>query len=198
MENLKDNNGGTIFLIGLSGAGKTTLAKLLVEKMQDLLYPCLLLDGCEMRAFNILGDCLGHDLESRKERMMNLTPIVEMVSAQGIVPIVAIIGQPPEARDYWRDNLSNYTEVYLHCGLKECVKRDNKHLYQDAFDHKMKDVIGVDLPFVEPKKSEIVLETSKFSPEELIEQLWSKLEELYWFKRFIALREAMMEGRMIV
>ncbi|MBU1996506.1 MAG: hypothetical protein KKF78_05055, partial [Candidatus Omnitrophica bacterium] len=64
--------------------------------------------------------------------------------------------------------------------------------------HKMKDVIGVDLPFVEPKKSEIVLETSKFSPEELIEQLWSKLEELYWFKRFIALREAMMEGRMIV
>jgi adenylylsulfate kinase-like enzyme len=184
MEQNKDLKIGAIFIIGLSAAGKTTLADLLVKHLREQSLPCFLLDGCEMNERKILQEYAGHDLESRKNRGLQLINIINWIGKQHILPIAAVIGQPSEARIRWRKKICNYTEIYLKCDIEVCKNRDQKHLYESALHGENKSIVGVDLLFDEPKNSDLVLQSDQLSPGIMLDELLRYLKKLDWFKSY--------------
>ncbi len=177
MKSLTSNsatNPGSIWIIGLSSAGKSTLAKNLVEMLRDNDYPCMLIDGDEVRA--IFADRLGYDPESRRKQTQRILALTQWVSGHGILPIVAIIHPFEDDRQRCRDVLDKYVEIYLDCELSECMKRDKKNVYAQAQEGKAKNVVGVDIPYEKPANPDLVLDSTNLSQEAMLESLWKHVE----------------------
>lgn len=173
MKSLTSNtveNPGSIWIIGLSSAGKSTLAKLLVDKLRDNDYPCMLVDGDEVRA--IFEERLGYDPESRRKQTRRILALTRWVSGHGILPIVAIIHPFEDDRQHCRATLQKYFEVYLHCELAECIHRDTKGVYKPVNDGKAQNVVGLDIPYDPPGTPDLILDSTELSPEEMLDNLW--------------------------
>ena len=159
--------------MGLSAAGKSTLAGLLSERLRQEGYPCMLLDGEEVR--RIFDERLGYDEASRRKQTQRIVRLTRWVSDQGILPVVAIIHPFEDDRADCRATLDGYFEVYLKCPLEACILRDAKNVYQPALDGTVKDVVGVDIPYDPPAQSDLVLESDRLSSEELLDVLWERV-----------------------
>tara|TARA_B100000315_G_C14477763_1_gene541445 strand:+ start:447 stop:1085 length:639 start_codon:yes stop_codon:yes gene_type:complete len=171
----KTENVGSIWITGLSSAGKTTLAKLLERKLWENGYPSLLLDGNQIR--HIFQERLGYDADSRRKQTKRVLRIAQWVSSNGIIPVVAIIHPFEDDRIMCRQALENYYEVHLKCDLDVCIKRDNKGVYAPVSEGKAANVVGLDITYDIPKCSDIVLESDKLSPEQILERLLVDLKK---------------------
>jgi len=158
------------FFIGFSAAGKTTLAKLYKNYLDKKGYKTFLLDGNEMSDFKILNKYDGFDINSRLKRALDLTHLVNWIKSQGIIPIVAVIGQPLDARNDWRKNIDGYKQIFLKCSLNICKQRDNKNIYINK-NGSNKSIIGQDIKFDEPENSDLVLDSSLNEPNQLLDIL---------------------------
>jgi len=161
--------------MGLSSAGKSTLANMLIKRLRDNGYPCLLLDGDQIRS--IFPERLGFDPESRRKQTLRVMALTQWISSQGILPIVAIIHPFENGRRTCRETLHNYFEVYLKCSLETCSARDAKNIYGPAIAGNAKNVVGVDIPYDTPQNPDLELESNTMSPEQMLEVLWDKLQE---------------------
>jgi adenylyl-sulfate kinase len=166
---------GSIWIIGLSSAGKSTLSRLIASRLWENNYPCMLIDGDEVRG--IFADRLGYDPESRRKQTQRILRLTRWVSNQGILPIVAIIHPFEDDRKECRKILYNYFEVYLQCELSECIRRDPKNIYAPALEGKAKNVVGIDIPYDPPENPDLVLDSTHTSPEELLEVLWAHVQQ---------------------
>lgn len=173
-------NKESIWIIGLSSAGKTTLAQLLTKRLWEKGYPNILLDGSQIRA--IFEERLGYDIESRRKQTRRVLRLAQWVSSQGILPVVAIIHPFEDDRVKCRNSLQGYFETYLKCDLKVCIERDTKNVYLPALEGKAKNVVGLDIPYDTPANADIVLETDKLSPEQSLEILWAEIERKFFPK----------------
>lgn len=171
----KKDNIGSIWIMGLSSSGKSTLAKLLVKKLWESGVPNILLDGDQIR--DIFEERLGYDIESRRKQTRRVMRLAQWVSGSGILPIVAIIHPCEEDRLACRNNLKGYFEIYLKCDLKVCMSRDIKHVYSPALGEDAKNVVGLDIPYEVPHHSDLILESDKSSPKEMLEIVWSKVAQ---------------------
>ena len=160
-------NKKAVFLVGLSGVGKTTLARLILDFFRRKGLTPIFFDGNEMYDFQILKPENGHDIESRLHRAIHLTKIINWSISQNMIPVVAVIGQPKEARDYWRKHIDGYFEIYLKADLSVCVNRDDKNIYSSG----RTDIIGRDIIFNEPNNSDLVLDTNNSTPVELLKYI---------------------------
>ena len=167
-------NPGSIWIIGLSSAGKSTLAKLLVEKLRDNDYPCMLIDGDEVRA--IFNDRLGYDPDSRRKQTQRILALTQWVSGHGILPIVAIIHPFEDDRQRCRKSLDKYVEIYLDCALSECMKRDKKNVYAQALEGRAENVVGVDIPYDKPEHPNLVLDSTGLPLDAMLDALWTYVE----------------------
>jgi len=167
------DNPGSIWIMGLSAAGKSTLAGLLSERLRQEGYPCMLLDGEEVR--RIFEEKLGYDEASRRKQTQRVVRLTRWISDQGILPVIAIIHPFEDDRLDCRATLDGYFEVYLKCPLEVCILRDAKNVYQPALDGTVKDVVGVDIPYDPPAQSDLVLESDRLSSEELLDVLWERV-----------------------
>ena len=161
----------TIWISGLSSAGKTTLARMVVKRLQEHGYPCLLIDGNETR--NLFEHKFGFDPKSRRKqtrRMMNLTL---WVIRQKIIPVVAMIHPFEDDRVKCRKEIPRYYEAHLKCDINECIQRDEKNVYLPVIQGKKHFVVGLDIPYDEQKNADLILESDKLKPEELLESLWN-------------------------
>ena len=177
MKSLTSNstkNPGSVWIIGLSSAGKSTLARGLVARLRDNDYPCMLIDGDEVRA--IFADRLGYDPESRRKQTQRILALTQWVSGHGILPIVAIIHPFENDRRRCRETLDKYVEIYLHCDLSECIKRDKKNVYVQALEGNAENVVGVDIPYDEPAHADLVLDSMHTTQEAMLETLWKYVE----------------------
>lgn len=168
-------NPGSVWIIGLSSAGKSTLAKHLVSKLRENDYPCMLIDGDEVRA--IFADRLGYDPDSRRKQTQRILALTQWVTGHGILPVVAIIHPFEDDRQRCRETLDGYVEVYLDCALDECVKRDKKNVYAQALEGKAKNVVGVDIPYDKPAHADLVLDSAHLSEEAMLEKLWQHVTQ---------------------
>ncbi len=165
----------TIWLMGLSSAGKTTLARMVVKKLQENGYPCILIDGNETR--NLFDNKYGFDPDSRRKQTKRVKNLALWVIKQNIIPVVAIIHPFEDDRLKCRSELPDYYEVHLKCDINECIKRDKKNVYMPVIRKEKEHVVGLDIPYDEPMNSDVKYDSDKSSPEDLLMSLWNEISE---------------------
>ena len=163
----------SIWISGLSAAGKSTLARVLVDELRRHGYPTALLDGDEMR--QVLDGKLGYDLPSRRHQTARMMRLARWIGQQGILSVVAIIHPCEADRQECRQQISGYFEVHLECPLKVCIQRDPKHLYEEALSGRREHVVGIDIPYDQPSAVDLKLRSDRHSPDELLAAVWRKL-----------------------
>lgn len=175
----RSKQGFTIFITGLSGAGKSTIAKVLMVKFMEMRdRPVTLLDG------DIVRKNLSSELNFSKEhRNLNITRIgfvAGEITKNGGIAICAPIAPYEQPRRQNRDLISlygGYIEVYLSTPLSICEQRDRKGLYALARSGKVKGVTGIDDPYIQPSDPEITIDTTEMTPEESAQEILFYLAE---------------------
>lgn len=163
-----------VFLTGLSGAGKTTIAKAVIEKLKKKGVDTILLDGDDIRnAIHLTG----FDEESRKKHNLNVGYMAKLMEAQGKIVIVSLISPYEDIRNQVRAMCGKFIEVHVATDIKVCMERDPKGLYKKAIAGELKEFTGISAPYFPPANPELVLDTALMSAEEcaikIIKQLKS-------------------------
>jgi len=147
-----------IWLTGLSGAGKSTIATELEGELFNKGIMTYVLDGDNIR-HGLNGD-LGFAPEDRVENIRRVGELAKLFYDAGIVVIVAFISPYHSDRSKARKLVGeDFVEVYLKCSLEECERRDTKGLYKKARRGEIKDFTGISAPYERPDNPEIVVDT---------------------------------------
>ncbi len=175
----RSRQGFTIFLTGLSGSGKSTIARVLMVKFMEMRdRPVTLLDG------DIVRRNLSSELTfSREHRNLNVTRIgfvASEITKNGGIALCAPIAPYEESRQANRELISRYggyVEVYVSTPLEVCEQRDRKGLYAKARTGRIKGVTGVSDPYVPPANPELTINTADMTPAEAVQEILLYLEE---------------------
>lgn len=140
-------SGKTIWITGLSGAGKSTTAVIVVEKLREAGEPVVFLDGDELRAVFGSQGVTGASMtrEGRQELAMRYARLCRMLSEQGLTVVIATISLMQDIHVWNRANLTSYLEVFLDVPVNELRKRDPKGIYDRYERGETRDVAGLDL-----------------------------------------------------
>jgi cytidine diphosphoramidate kinase len=144
-----------VWIIGLSGTGKSTLAGHVVNRMRLSSKNVVLLDGDVIRT--LFGNDLDHTIDGRRRNAERLSRLSKFLDDQGIHVVAAVLSIFPEWRSWNRENIQNYSEVYMKATMQTLLKRDIKNLYAPALKGEILNVVGVDLPFPEPENPELII-----------------------------------------
>lgn len=167
--------GQTIWLTGLSGAGKSTIASALTETLQSKGIAVEWLDGDELR--KRLGSELGFSRADRFENIARAVYLADMLNRHGVTVIVSLISPYREMRQYARQALLNFSEVYVDCPLEECERRDVKGLYAKASRGEIASFTGISDPYEPPEHPELVLKTARLTVSECVEALLNLMHD---------------------
>jgi adenylyl-sulfate kinase len=164
-----------LWLTGLSASGKTTIAKLLLEKLIGKNLSAHHLDGDEVRA--VQKDFLGYSKEGRDRNNMLAIEIAKKYQDEGKIVIASFISPYREHRQWGRDILEGYIEIYVEAPLEICEQRDPKGLYKKARAGELSQFTGIDDPYEAPETPDIHLPTHQMEIEECVEKIMGFLEE---------------------
>ncbi len=154
-----------IFFMGRSASGKSTISKVLCDELRSENLSCVVVDADDLAKNEIMPRLGDFTLDARLERAPFLVKIIKWLQFQSDYVIVAATGQPEEVRKVFRQNLSNYTSIYLSAPLDLCKQRDFKGIY------KLKTVPGVDLPFAEPLDCDHIIEIKDLNPPQIVSEV---------------------------
>ena len=168
--------GFTVWFTGLSCSGKTTVSRQVAEDLRKRGLKVEILDGDVVRTN--LSKGLGFSKEDRDTNIKRIGFVCKLLSRNGVVAIGAAISPYREVRDYNRQEIGDFVEVYCKCPLEVCIERDVKGLYKKALAGEISNYTGVSDPYEEPLNPEVVLETDKEEEEESVAKVMRKLEEL--------------------
>lgn len=167
---LMSKEGFTLWFSGLSGAGKTTIAKLVESLLQaKQIHRVQLLDGDLLR--EIMNQDLGYSREDRMKQIQRAVFITQLLNQHGVHVLASFITPYEEMRDYCRYHIRNYHEIYVSCSLEECIHRDVKGLYKKAIAGQIAQFTGISDPFEIPTKSNLILDTIVETPVESAEKV---------------------------
>jgi adenylyl-sulfate kinase len=170
------HKGFTVWLTGMSGAGKTTAAQLLERRFRDLGAKVEVLDGDVVRQH--LSKDLGFSKHDRDENIRRIGFVCELLSRNGVIAIAAAISPYRETRAEIRGRISNFVEVYVECPMEVLVERDDKGLYRRALAGQLPHFTGISDPYEPPLDPEVTIFSSLESPEESVDRIWAKLSDL--------------------
>ncbi|MBD3244418.1 MAG: adenylyl-sulfate kinase [Candidatus Moranbacteria bacterium] len=156
---MKNQQGFVLWLTGLSGAGKTTTGKAIYEKLKQKGYKIELLDGDKIRE-NLTQD-LGFSKKDRNENIKRVSFVAGLLSNHQIGVIACFISPYKKQRQMARNFCKNFVEIHINTPLNICEKRDIKGLYEKARKGEIQKFTGIDDPYEEPKKPDLVLDGSK-------------------------------------
>ncbi|RMG48933.1 MAG: adenylyl-sulfate kinase [Acidobacteria bacterium] len=166
---------GTVYWItGLSGAGKTTLGRALVDRLRAAGRPALLLDGDSLR--EAIAADLGHDMADRHRSAMRNARLCRLLASQGADVVCCTISMFEDVRSWNRDHIPRYREIYLRASLALLEARDPKGIYAAARRGEIRHVWGVDLPWEEPRRPDLVIDVEdRFDPDTLAGHILGEL-----------------------
>ena len=165
-----------IWLTGIPGSGKTTLAVELKKYYEQNGIPVEILDGDEIR--KTLSKDLGLSPEDRKEHNRRVIFVAQILAKNDVTTLVPLISPYRETRSFARSEIPNFVEVWVKASVDECIKRDPKGLYKKALAGEIKNLTGLNAPYEEPENAELVLDTEKYTVEESIELITSTVKKL--------------------
>ena len=148
--------GHVIWITGLSGAGKTTLGKNLVMNIEDSVQ----IDGDLVR--EKLSPSLDYTEKSRKKQIIKIRNLAHEYYIQGKFVIVSALYSNPLLLSENRTFFENYTEIYLKADIDELVNRDSKGLYSKFLKGQIKDVVGMDIKWIDPPNPDFIFDNTKF------------------------------------
>jgi adenylylsulfate kinase len=160
-----------LWFTGLSGAGKSTIAGAVEQKLYELGHHTYLLDGDNVR--HGLNKNLGFSDEDRVENIRRIGEMAKLFSDAGIIVLTAFISPFRADRKMVRELLEyrEFIEVHMDTPLKECENRDPKGLYIKARSGEIKNFTGIDSAYEQPEAAEIVIKSAEFSIEECADQI---------------------------
>jgi len=166
-EQLNGHRGCTVWLTGLSGSGKSTIAVELEKRLWDRGVRAYILDGYNVR--HGLNKNLGFSPADRTENIRRIGEVAKLFTEAGMVAITAFISPYREDRDQVRALMpDDFVEVLVECPLEVCEQRDVKGLYQKARAGQIKEFTGISAPYEPPAKPELALRTDRQSVDESV------------------------------
>lgn len=163
-----------VFLTGLSGSGKTTIARDLMHKLKKKGVVPVMLDGDEIRK---AIELTGFDEYSRKKHNLNVGYMASLFESQGNIVIVSLISPYDDIRNKIREMCGNFIEVYVSTDLEICKQRDTKGLYEKAIRGEIKEFTGISAPYFPPLNPELNLDTAKLSVTECTRKIYNALKQ---------------------
>lgn len=173
--------GFTVWFTGLPSSGKSTLARMLEDVLEERGFHVEVLDGDEVRLR--LSKGLGFSKEDRDENIHRIAYVAKLITRCGAVAITCAISPYREIRNQAREEIGRFVEVYVKCDLEECIRRDVKGLYRKALSGEIKNFTGISDPYEEPLNPEIVVETNKETHKESLNVIISGLTRLGYIPR---------------
>ena len=179
---IKKHRSCIIWLTGLSGAGKSTVADLLEQKLNKQDKHTFLLDGDNLR--HTLNQDLGFSDYDRNENIRRIGHVGKLMVDAGLIVIASFISPFEKQRKLTRElfEKDEYIEVFLNTPIEVCEQRDPKGLYKKARSGLIKDFTGIDSAYEKPENPEITLDGEKYTAEELSDQIINYLSENKFLK----------------
>jgi len=175
-QQLNGHKGCTVWLTGLSGSGKSTIAVDLEKRLLERGVRTYILDGDNIR--HGLNKNLGFSPEDRTENIRRIGEVAKLFSDAGLVALTAFISPYRADRDQVRAIMQpgDFIEVFVDCPVEVCEQRDVKGLYKKARAGEIKEFTGISAPYEAPTKPELVIRTSGQSVETSALQILDYLE----------------------
>ncbi|NNG40369.1 adenylyl-sulfate kinase [Flexivirga sp. ID2601S] len=172
--------GTTIWLTGLSGAGKSTIAEALAAELAEAGERVQILDGDEVRTNLSAG--LGFSREDRTTHVTRVGFVAELLARHGVTVIVPVIAPYADARDRVRAHHeahgTPYREVYVATSLEECRRRDVKGLYAKSASGELTGLTGVDDPYEPPAAPDLTIDTAQVAVPAAVARIRGLLPDL--------------------
>ncbi len=169
-----DQPGFVVWMTGLSGAGKTTIALLLVEELKKRGLKVERLDGDVVR--KSLTRDLGFTKEDRDKNIERVTFVAKLLSRNGVACVCSFISPYQAVRDNVREETTNFIEVFVDAPLEVVMERDVKGLYEKAIAGEIENFTGISDPFEAPVNPDIHVRTDQQEPEESARTILEYLE----------------------
>ena len=167
-------HGMILWLTGLSGAGKTTIAEQLKHQLRNRDRLVELLDGDAIR--QNLSKGLGFDRHDRDTNVRRVGYVANLLSRNGVIVIVSLISPYRSVREELRVTLNHFTEIYINAPLEVCEARDVKGLYVKARSGQIKSFTGIDDPYEAPLHPDITCYTAKETLDQSVTKIIAWLE----------------------
>jgi bifunctional enzyme CysN/CysC len=169
------HKGFALWLTGMSGSGKSTVSKLIEQRLRAMGAKVEVLDGDVMRTNICKG--LGFSREDREENIRRIGFVCELLSRNGVIAIAAAISPYRESRDEVRARIPNFVEIYMNCPTEVLIERDVKGLYRKALSGEIPRFTGISDPYEAPLHPDLMLDSSRETPGESVGRILQYLEE---------------------
>ncbi len=166
----------TLWLTGLSGSGKSTIAHALELRLMNMGQACYVLDGDNVR--HGLNRDLGFSDADREENIRRVAETAHLFNDAGMLVIASFISPSRTFRDSAREIIGDaFIEVFVECDLDECERRDPKGLYKKARSGEIKQFTGISAPYEEPGDPDIVVSTTQLTVDQAVDRLLGLLRQ---------------------
>lgn len=179
--------GCTLWFTGLSGAGKSTISSLVETELRNRGVKVEVLDGDVIRTH--LSKGLGFSKEDRDTNIKRIAFVCDLLTRNGVIAMAAAISPYRETRDYARELIGDFLEIYVKCPLEVCAQRDTKGLYKKAMAGEIDNFTGVSDPYEEPTNAELTIDSHEEGPEESAARVIGRLEERGYIEAAVPLDE---------
>lgn len=175
-----EHQGFTLWFTGLSGAGKTTVSKIIADELRARGFKVEVLDGDVVR--ENLSKGLGFSKADRDTNIRRIGWVCEVLTRNGVVAIGAAISPYREIRDEIRAKIGRFVEVYVECPIPVLAERDVKGLYKKALAGELKNFTGIDDPYEPPHDPEVTIYSGRETAQESAAKVLAKLEQLGYIR----------------
>ena len=173
------HKGGVIWLTGLSGSGKSTVALGIEQFLFNRNYQTYVLDGDNIR--HGLNSNLGFSPEDRVENIRRIGEVAALFARAGFIAVTSFISPYRADRALAREVTSNFHEIHIKASVEDCEKRDPKGLYQKARAGEIKNFTGISAPYEEPLAAELIIDTCALDVDESVKKLAEYIERHFSF-----------------
>ena len=172
-QNLLKQNAVCIWMTGLSGSGKSTIAQGLEKRLYADGFLTAVLDGDNIRTG--INNNLGFSEADRNENIRRIAEVNKLFLSNGIITINSFVSPTIEIRTMAKNIIGeqDFYEVYINASFEECAKRDVKGLYKKALNGEIKNFTGLDAPFEAPENPTLEIQTAAQSIDESIEAIYN-------------------------